>query len=271
MALFGKTDTALAKPKFIERGQVIAVNVTAGGTGYVNDAAVTFSAPGGGGVTATGIIKVTGGVITRVEITNPGSGYTTAPTVTAPTGADATFATKIAPNRYTDGQVVFVDRTEAQTASNKSKGITSPGWWYVKEWSDNAGNKRYQAEHIVAMSNTVTAAAAGDASDDAIVPDVNTVIAISVQPANQTTATGAATFAVTAAFSAGSGTLAYQWQKATVGTTRFVNVGGATSASLVLSGQTSGNTGDRYRVVVSDTTGGAKAVTSNSATLTFGT
>lgn len=271
MALFGKQDNATSRPKFLERGQVLKVNVTAGGTGYTDGAAATFDAAPGGGVTATGTINVSGGVITSITITNPGAGYTTAPGVTVGGGTSATFATKIAPNRYTNGNIVFVDRTEAQTESNKSKGITSPGWWVVKEWSDNAGNKRYQAEHIIAMSNTVTAGTAGDAADDAIAADVNTVIAISVQPANQTTVTGGATFGVTAAFSAGSGTLAYQWQKATVGTTRFVNVGGATSATLALTGQTSGATGDRYRVVVSDTTGGAKAVTSTAATLTFGT
>lgn len=162
-------------------------------------------------------------------------------------------------------QLVFVDATEAQVPSNKTKGITGAGWYLTREWTDSDGKPRYWAECLVAMA--VTAVAAGDAADDLVVPDVNTVIAISVQPSNQTTVLGAATFSVTAAFSSGTGTLAYQWQKK-VGSGRWTAVAGATSASLVLADQLEANDGDLYRVIVSG--GGAKAVTSDSATLTFG-
>lgn len=162
-------------------------------------------------------------------------------------------------------QLVFVDRTEATTPSNRSKGLVNGGWWLYREAVDQDGNKRYFAECLVAMD--VTAAIAGDAADDLTVPDVNTVITISVHPADQTTVAGSATFSVTAAFSAGTGTLLYQWQRKTA-TGKWTNVAGATSASLVRSGQTSTNTGDQYRVMVSG--GGAKTVTSNVATLTFG-
>jgi len=165
--------------------------------------------------------------------------------------------------------LVFVDTDEAKVASNKSKGITVPGWYLTRQWVDNSGSTRYQAECLVAMSTAVTQATAGDALDDLIVPDVNTVIGITTQPANQVTVLGAATFAVVAAFTAGTGTLAYQWQRKAADGARFVSVSGATSASLVLSGQTEANTGDQYRVVISG--GGAKAVTSEVATLTFGT
>lgn len=159
--------------------------------------------------------------------------------------------------------LVFVDQTEAGLASNKSKGITGAGWWLTRSWTDQHGTIRYWAENLVALTNT--AAAAGDQADDLIVPDVQTAIAISVQPANQNTSSGAATFSVTAAFSAGTGTLTYQWQKKSG--TKWNNVVGATSDSLALTTQTSTNTGDQYRVVVAG--GGAKAVTSNAATLTF--
>ena len=46
-----------------------------------------------GGTTATGVATITGGVVTGVTITNPGSGYTAAPTVTfspPPAGTTAT-------------------------------------------------------------------------------------------------------------------------------------------------------------------------------------
>ena len=44
-----------------------------------------FTAPVGGGTTATATASVTAGVVTSVTITNPGSGYTVAPTIFAET------------------------------------------------------------------------------------------------------------------------------------------------------------------------------------------
>lgn len=72
---------------------VDSVTIGSGGTGYTGTPTVTFSAPPAGGVTATGTVTVSGGVITGVVITNAGSGYVTAPTVTfagAGTGATGT-------------------------------------------------------------------------------------------------------------------------------------------------------------------------------------
>ena len=69
---------------------VASVTIGAGGTGYTGTPTVTFAAPAGGGVTATGTVVVAAGVITGVTITNPGSGYASAPSVTftgAGTGA----------------------------------------------------------------------------------------------------------------------------------------------------------------------------------------
>jgi len=115
---------------------------------------------------------------------------------------------------------------------------------------------------------TETAVAAGDRADDTKAADAAYTITISGQPANQDTSSGGATFAVTAAVTAGGGTLAYQWQRKLVGATRWTNVSGATSASLALTGQLAGNTGDQYRVKITSA-GGAAEVTSDVATLTF--
>ena len=49
-------------------------------TTYTSGPTVTFT--GGGGAGATEIATITGGVVTAVTITNPGSGYTSVPTVT---------------------------------------------------------------------------------------------------------------------------------------------------------------------------------------------
>lgn len=167
--------------------------------------------------------------------------------------------------------VYFVSREEAQLDSNKAKGLNESGWWFWKTYIDSEGNTRYKAEHLVAMD--IVNATSGDSADDLIVADTNPVITIGTQPANQTTVSGAATFSVSATVSVVSpaATITYQWQKAVAGSTRFANVSGATSSSLVLSGQTSGNTGDRYRVVMNTTPNGIAAVTSSAATLTFGT
>jgi hypothetical protein len=160
---------------------------------------------------------------------------------------------------------VFVSKEEAVLKTNKDKGILGAGWWLVKEFTDAEGKPRYKSELLVAMS--VANATSGDAADDAKVADVEVTITVGTQPANRTTTAGAATFTVSA--TASSGTLTYQWQKKAAAATRFVNVAGATSASLALTGQTSGATGDQYRVIIG-TSSGAVKVTSDAATLTFG-
>jgi len=78
-------------PYPVTAGEVGKVTVTAGGTGFVQGAAVTFGAPPAGGRVAKGFINVGAGIITSVQITDPGFGYITAPTCTAPTGTGATL------------------------------------------------------------------------------------------------------------------------------------------------------------------------------------
>lgn len=72
-------------PRLIGKGDVGAVDITSGGTGYNPGDSVFFSAPGGGGRQARGIIFYTDGYLTgavlEVLITDQGSGYTSAPTV----------------------------------------------------------------------------------------------------------------------------------------------------------------------------------------------
>jgi len=165
-----------------------------------------------------------------------------------------------------DWQMVFVDNTEKDVASNKSRGITGPGWWLYRTYTDVSGRSRHKSECLAFVH--ATAAAAGDDADDTIAADVLEVITIGTQPADQTTSSGAATFTVAATVDQ-SGTITYQWQKRTATSGRFANVSGATSASLVLSGQLAANTGNQYRVKI-NTSKGAAEVTSSIATLTFG-
>ena len=80
-----------------------------------------------------------------------------------------------------------------------------------------------------------------------------------------TVAAAAATFSVTA--SADAGSVVYLWQSQTATGTRWVNISGATSASLALTGLTTADTGKKYRVKLTSSAG-AEEVISNSATLT---
>lgn len=117
---------------------------------------------------------------------------------------------------------------------------------------------------------TVTSAGSGYAATDTITVlgsalggvDTTNDLVITVA----TVATAAATFSVTATVNSGSVT--YQWQKKESGATRWVNVSGATSASLALTGLTvAADNGDQYRVVLGSSSG-AKKVTSDAVTLT---
>ena len=164
--------------------------------------------------------------------------------------------------------IVFVDETEAGLAANKERGITAPGWWAYRTYTDGAGNTRHKAEHLMFLTNA-EANADETLSDDTIAADVQATIPISAQPTDQSTASGAATFSVTAACD-NSGTVTFQWQKKTAGSPRYVNVSGATSASLALTGQTASEDGDKYRVKLNADVG-APEVISDAVTLTFGT
>ena len=85
---------------------------------------------------------------------------------------------------------------------------------------------------------------------------------LTVQPAAQTaTAPNAATFSVTV-----SGTSpAYQWQRSTDGGVTWSNISGATAASYSTGTTSTTMSGERYRVVVSNSAG---SVTSSGVTLT---
>ena len=78
-----------------------SIDVTNGGSGYdpTNPPLVTIDAPTGENpVQATAVAVVSGGVVTAIDITNVGNGYTTVPNVTiaAPGGTGNTTATAAA-------------------------------------------------------------------------------------------------------------------------------------------------------------------------------
>ena len=163
--------------------------------------------------------------------------------------------------------IVFVDETEAGLAANKERGITAPGWWAYRTYTDGAGNTRHKAEHLMALTNP-EANADETLSDDTIAADAANTITLSTNNTDKTTSSGAATFLVAASVT-NSGTATFQWQKRTSSSGRWSNVSGATSTSLALTGQTASEDGNQYRVKV-NSDNGAEEVISDVATLTFG-
>ena len=163
--------------------------------------------------------------------------------------------------------IVFVDETEAGLAANKERGITAPGWWAYRTYTDGAGNTRHKAEHLMILTNP-EANADETLSDDTIAADAANTITLSTNNTDKTTSSGAATFLVAASVT-NSGTATFQWQKRTTSSGRWSNVSGATSTSLALTGQTASEDGNQYRVKV-NSNNGAPEVISAVATLTFG-
>ena len=175
--------------------------------------------------------------------------------------------------------LVFVDTTEQSIASNKTRGITGPGWWQYRTYQSHNGDTKHKAEYIAPAK--AAAGAAGDMADDTIAADVLEVITVGTQPANSTSSSGAGTF-VAAATVDQSGTITYQWQRQTASaTTRWVNVSASldtgityanfTTATLAYSGLASDALdGYKYRCVINTSKGAETKRTNGAATLTFG-
>ena len=176
-------------------------------------------------------------------------------------------------------ELVFVDTTEQSIASNKSRGITGPGWWQYRTYQTHNGDTKHKAEYIAPAK--ATAGNAGDMADDTLAADVLEVITVGTQPAASTSSSGAGTF-VAAATVDQSGTITYKWQRQTKSaTTRWVDVSASldtgityanfTTATLAYSGL-SGDTldGYKYRCVINSSKGAVQKYTDGAATLTFG-
>ena len=179
----------------------------------------------------------------------------------------------------TNYDLVFVDTTEDSIASNKTRGISGPGWWLYQTYQTHNGTERHKAECLVPLK--VAAGTAGDFAQDTIDADVNETITVGTQPANSTSSSGAGTFAAAATVDQ-SGTITYKWQRQTAtATTRWVDVSASldtgityanfTTATLAYSGL-AGTTlnGFKYRCVINTSKGAETKYTNGAATLTFG-
>jgi len=100
-------------------GGVSNINVTAGGAGYTAVPGITLSAPNvTNGVQATAVATISGGAVVAITVTNPGSGYTTAPSVAFSSGAAAATAV------LNTGQVNTITLTNAGTGYTSQPTVT---------------------------------------------------------------------------------------------------------------------------------------------------
>jgi len=177
--------------------------------------------------------------------------------------------------------IVFIDDTEAQLEENKSRGLTSPGWWAYDTYTDMHGNTRHKAELMVVVAGP-EANADETLADDAYAADVASSVTITVQPASSTSSSGAGSFTLTTTTTGTPGTLVYQWQRQTATGSRWTDItasldsgityAGFTTATLAYSGLAGATlNGYKYRVKVTSTGGTEEVISDGAATLTFGT
>ena len=177
-------------------------------------------------------------------------------------------------------ELIFADSTEGSLAESKSRGISNPGWWLYRTYTDHYGNTRHKAECIAAMS--VAAGTSGDMADDTIAADVASSVAIGTQPASSTSSSGAGTFANLATSTTGTpGALAYVWQRQTATGKRWVNITASLDTGITYTNFTTatlgytglgGDTldGYKYRVKITSANGTEEQISNGAATLTFG-
>ena len=175
---------------------------------------------------------------------------------------------------------VFVDKTEAQLAETRSRGITAPGWWSYFTYTDADGNTRHKAEQLVNIANPDLNSNETQ-TDDTIAADVASAVTITAQPSNSTSSSGAGTYTLTTSTTGTPGTLAYQWQRQTATGKRWVNIAAGTdtgityadftTATLAYSGL-AGDTldGNKFRVKITSAGGTEEVISDGAATLTFG-
>jgi hypothetical protein len=87
-------------------GSIQTLSITAAGSSYVGNGAL--SATGGAGTGFVGTYTISSGAVNAVAITNAGSGYTSAPTIVlTPASGSAGSGATITPTLYTDNDVDF--------------------------------------------------------------------------------------------------------------------------------------------------------------------
>jgi hypothetical protein len=303
MALWGKTDTLAASPKYITRKAFFGtanvstanstITLTNSNTAFAVGDGVVYN--NGGGTSITGLTSGTtyyiaaGGAagVFKLSSTEAGAKAGTGLITLTGTGNAAQFLQRNAEGNESTApdngdhinngmDLYFVDINEAQQPENRARGLKNPGWWLYRTATNADGSVYHHAECLIALGgqSDKLQATTGDAADDAVVVDAT--VSITTAPTNASvTAPATATFSVVAALT-GAGSLTYQWQVQEGGAGAWANVtrgsGGTTAnyttgATQVAASGTADSNGDKYRCVVGATTGNTD-VTTTPVTLT---
>jgi len=130
--------SGMAKPLIAstnQSGGVNSVTVSAGGSGYTSNFAVTFTGGGSGASGAAGTAIVSGGAVTSVTVTSAGTGYTAAPSVSFTNGSGTGAA----------GSALITGSSDALTDANGNFNITGDytcdagSYVYIAAFGGNPG------------------------------------------------------------------------------------------------------------------------------------
>jgi hypothetical protein len=161
--------------------------------------------------------------------------------------------------------IIFVDETEAGLAANKERGLTAPGWWAYRTYTDASGRTRHKANHLVVLTDA-EANAQETLDDDSAAANLVVLITINTQPVTQSVTVGGALSLSVSAIATPPGdasVLTYQWQKKSG--RRWTNIG-ANQPTYDVAVYADTDAGD-YRVKLTSTNG-ASEVISGTATVT---
>ena len=185
--IVGSSTTARGVVTNYNDGQIFNFVISTAGSGYTGDFPLTISAPGGSGVQAAATANVVNGAVTKVTITNPGSGYFTQPTIqvqTSPSGAsnnaviaaqiEARVSIDIANNIKFDAGDFILDQANANegtgtysqsgttiTITENSHGLSNAALVYIDFTSGGASDGFYTISLINGNQYSVTSASSG--------------------------------------------------------------------------------------------------------------
>jgi hypothetical protein len=147
---------------------LVTVKVTAGGTGYTHDFAVTFSGGGGSGGAGLALVDTATGAVIYIALTNVGSGYTSAPTVVLSAG-DGTGATATAYIQPTNALLVSEKHSKLDDADPYNslydrlvmQWMTLPGPILLGAQTDKTSGIKANYQKQLVASGTVTGGTSG--------------------------------------------------------------------------------------------------------------
>jgi hypothetical protein len=179
MALWGRSDTLAASPKYITRKAYFgtsAVNTTANTINLTNSN-TTFAVGDGvvynnnGGASITGLTSgntyyiAAGGAASVYKLSDTEAHAKAGTDIIdiSGTGNAAQFLQRNAEGNestasgngdhiYNGMDLYFIDADEAQQPENKARGLKAPGWWLYRAWTNADGSLAQHSECLVAMT-----------------------------------------------------------------------------------------------------------------------